>query len=117
MSKPPTTANSDRLQAARTRNLKPWRKGQSGNPAGRPPGERALLQRLYGENGEEAYAGLKALRASPKTPTKLKAEIDMFIIERLHGRAQQHVELAGGVDFLALVLAAARTIEGGSDGQ
>jgi hypothetical protein len=69
--------------------------GQSGNPGGRPKSERALLQTLYGESGERVYARLEALYQHPKTPARLKAQIDFFIIERLHGRAQQRVELSG----------------------
>jgi len=78
--------------------------GQSGNPGGRPKSERAYLATLYGEDGHRVYQRLERLRTDPKTPRKLQAEIDFFIIERLHGRAQQRVEVEGGsslVDLLA----------------
>ena len=81
--------------------------GQSGNPGGRPRSERKLLQGLYGEAGEKVYARLEALRAHAKTPAKLKAQIDFFIIERLHGRAQQRVEVEGGTGLVELLAAAA----------
>jgi len=68
--------------------------GQSGNPGGRPKSERAYLATVYGEDSHKVYQRLERLRADPKTPRKLQAEIDFFI-ERLHGRAQQRVELGG----------------------
>jgi hypothetical protein len=81
--------------------------GQSGNPGGRPRSERKLLERLYGEDGEKIYARLELLRHHPKTPAKLKAQIDFFLIERLHGRAQQRVEVGGDSSLVELLAAAA----------
>jgi len=69
--------------------------GQSGNPGGRPRSERTLLLEMYGENGATVYQRLEALRSHPKTPVRLKVQIDIFLIERLHGRAQQRVEVGG----------------------
>jgi len=77
--------------------------GQSGNPGGRPKSERAYLATLYGEDGAKVYQRLEVLRADAKTPRKLRAEIDFFIIERLHGRAQQHVEVEGGASLVELL--------------
>ena len=85
--------------------------GQSGNPGGRPRSERALLTRLYGEEGEKVYERLEALRTHPKTLAKLKAQIDFFIIERLHGRAQQRVEVEGGASLLHVLAAASARVE------
>jgi hypothetical protein len=85
--------------------------GQSGNPGGRPRSERTLLERLYGEDGEQVYQRLEALRQHPKTPAKLKAQIDFFIIERFHGRAQQRVEVEGGASLLEVLAAASARIE------
>lgn len=55
--------------------------GRSGNPGGRPKSERAYLATFYGEDGRGVYARLEVLRTDPKTPRKLQAEIDFFIIE------------------------------------
>lgn len=77
--------------------------GQSGNPGGRPRSERKLLQEMYGEAGEQVYRRLEALRSHPKTAVRLKVQIDCFIIERLHGRAQQHVEVEGGTSLVELL--------------
>jgi hypothetical protein len=81
--------------------------GQSGNPGGRPRSERKLLEQLYGENGEKVYRRLEALRNHAKTPVKLKMQIDFFLIERLHGRAQQRVEVEAGGSLADLVAAVA----------
>lgn len=100
------TKPAGRLRTARDQRVPTGRRfvpGQSGNPGGRPAGERALLQKLYGEDGRKVYERLEGLRADRKTPRKLRAEIDMFIIERLFGRAQQHVEVEGGASLLELL--------------
>jgi hypothetical protein len=86
--------------------------GQSGNPGGRPKSEKKLLQSLYGDDGEKVYARLEVLYHHPKTPAKLKAQIDFFIIERLHGRAQQRVEVDGGASLLEVLAAASARVEG-----
>jgi hypothetical protein len=84
--------------------------GQSGNPGGRPRSEKKLLEAMYGDNGQHLYRDLDAIRQSPKTAPKLKVQIARFLIERLHGRPQQHVEVDAGASLLEL-LAAARGAE------
>jgi len=89
--------------------------GQSGNPGGRPRSERRLLERLYGQDGEKVYDRLERLRNQSSTPPRLKAQIDFFIIERLHGRVQPRVDADGGgllVDLLATVTARMGAHEG-----
>jgi hypothetical protein len=86
--------------------------GQSGNPGGRRPGERQLLEKMYGADGQSVYLRLEALRNHRRTPAKLKKEIDCFIIERLHGRPRQHVDVDATGDLLAMVLAAAVAVDG-----
>jgi hypothetical protein len=69
--------------------------GVSGNPSGRPKGERRLLMELYGEDGEKLFRELDRLKQDAKTPVRWKIEINQFLVERLHGRAQQRVEVGG----------------------
>jgi hypothetical protein len=94
-----TTTSRQRLGGITGKGFLP---GQSGNPAGPAVGERLLLQKLGGKRGEAFYEHLLKIRDAGKTATKLKAEIDMFLIERLHGKAKQRIE--GGGDGGVLVL-------------
>lgn len=91
---------------------KGFQPGQSGNPGGRPRSERKLLEGMFGEAGEKLYRQLEMMLAQPKTPVKLRAQIVMFLIERLHGKAPQRVDLEAGGDLVDLILAAARIAEG-----
>jgi hypothetical protein len=86
--------------------------GQSGNPGGRPRSERKLLERMFGEAGETLYRELETLLGDRTTPKKLRADIAMFLIERLHGKAPQHIDVEAGSDLVSLVLAAAGIAEG-----
>jgi hypothetical protein len=63
----------------------------------------ALSRNVGGESGATIYARLEALYTQPKTPAKLKAHINFFLIERLHGRAPQRVEVDGGTSLLELL--------------
>jgi hypothetical protein len=85
--------------------------GQSGNPGGRPRSERKLLERMFGDSGEKLYRELEALLGNPKTPMKLRADIAMFLIERLHGKPPQSVEVDAGSDLVSLILTAAGIAE------
>ena len=69
--------------------------GQSGNPGGRPKGERALLHEMYEADGRKVFQRLERLRAKRTTSASLKAQIDMFLIERQFGKAPQAVQLEG----------------------
>src|SRR5688572_7421399 len=84
-----------------------FRPGQSGNPGGRPRSERKLLQRMFGESGEKLYRELEVILFNPKTPVKLRADVAMFLVERLHGKAAQSVEVDAGDDLVSLILTAA----------
>ena len=86
--------------------------GVSGNPTGRPKSERGLLRTMFGDDGRVVFQRLEALRAHPKTSSKLRATIDFFIIERMFGRAQQHVDVDGGAGLLELLAAATARSEG-----
>lgn len=85
---------------------KGFRPGQSGNPGGRPAGERTVLRGLYGDDGARLFEHLDRLLRSPKTAAKLRAEIAMFLIERLYGRAPQSVEVSAGASTLEAIVAA-----------
>ena len=77
--------------------------GRSANPGGKAAGERALLQRMYGRDGKKVFRRLEELRHDPKTPKRLAAQIDFFIIERLFGKAPLPVGVEGGPSLLSLL--------------
>lgn len=81
----------------------PWRPGESGNPNGRPKGERAYLQRLYGKDGRKLIERFEQLYADPKTPTRVRVEILKFLVERMFGRAPQVVGVEGGPSLLSML--------------
>ena|SRR5438477_12731085 len=65
--------NSDRR--GRIENLKPWRKGQSGNPGGRPKRDRSaeIAVSIFEENSAEIYQAMRKalLKGNPKVFTVL----------------------------------------------
>lgn len=67
----------------------------SGNPSGRPKGERAFLVAQYGEDAAVLHERLDKLAANKKTPAHVKAEILKFKIERHSGKAPQNVGITG----------------------
>lgn len=80
-------------------NLKPFKKGQSGNPKGRPPKLPKLDELLADVLGEEkdgltaAEAILKALRAKAAKGDIRAAEV---LLERAYGKAKQAIDLTSG---------------------
>jgi hypothetical protein len=80
---------------ANEKNLKPFKKGQSGNPAGRPPKLPHLDKLLDEVLGEEkdgvtaAKAILAALRAKAAKGDVRAAEI---LLDRAYGKAKQQID-------------------------
>src|SRR5688572_16077591 len=84
---------------------RPWQKGQSGNPGGRPKGLASTFQKLAGKDGEKLAAMLWAViegdeealgqlgYEAPSNRERLQA-IEIFL-DRGWGRAPQSVELTG----------------------
>jgi hypothetical protein len=92
----PVVVEADPLERHR------FKPGQSGNPTGRPKRERAYLSRTYGSDGRKVFERLELLRQDPKTPRRVKADIDKFIIERMFGRAVQAIGVEGRAEFAFL---------------
>lgn len=78
-----------------TANLRPWRKGQSGNPKGRPalPDIREALAEVLAEPVEgmpSLYAVLRALRDRAVSGDVRAAEV---LLDRSFGKPTQHADV------------------------
>ena len=90
--------------AGRIENLKPWPRGVSGNPKGRPKCDiSAELAKAVFENNAEAIYRAMARRL-------IKGDVRAFKIlaERAYGKVKEQVDLELGVSGLAERLQAAR---------
>lgn len=70
----------------------PWKKGQSGNPKGRPPGN-AVLKEMAQTHGEAAIARLVYWLASPDPTASINAA--KALLDRGYGKPHQAVEVSG----------------------
>lgn len=75
-----------------------FKKGHSGNPAGRPK-KPAELEKY----AKDAPAKLRAIADDPDTPIKIKADIEKFFYEAVYGKAPQSMSLDGEVGIAPVV--------------
>jgi hypothetical protein len=75
----------------------PFVKGQSGNPAGRKPGERRIIENLAIEARKHSHVALKTLVDICKKGEShtVRVAAATAILDRGFGRPSQSVELAG----------------------
>ena len=100
--------------AGRIQNLKPWPKGVSGNPAGRPKSDISseIARAIFENNAEAIYHGMARRLA------KGDARLFTVLAERAYGRVKEPVE----VDFSQSILerlqdGRRRVLEGMSEGE
>ena len=67
-----------------------FQKGTSGNPGGRP-----ALPIQIKEYAKQAPERLRAIADDPKTPVKVKADIEKWFAEMCYGKASQQVSVDG----------------------
>lgn len=86
-------------RASSSGNLRPWRPGQSGNPAGRPPGPDCLTDCLRELAGQPSTGGqTHAQRLAVVLWRKAEAgdlRACALILDRLDGRPAQAVSVTG----------------------
>jgi hypothetical protein len=100
--------------AGRIQNLKPWPKGVSGNPTGRPMNDISseIARAIFENNPEAIYRGLARRLA------KGDARLFKMLADRAYGRVKEQVE----VDFSQSIVARLeegrrRVLEGLSDAE
>lgn len=84
-------------------NLRPWKKGQSGNPSGRakiPEDAKAMLKAA-------TPAAVKLLvdtlnNSNEKTETRVKCA--ETVLDRVYGKANQPIDLGGDIPKIEIVL-------------
>lgn len=69
---------------------RPWLKGESGNPGGRPKAEH--VRELARHYTDEAVATLAELMRNPETPPSVRAHAAEALLDRGWGRPAQGIE-------------------------
>ena len=65
-------------------------KGTSGNPNGRP--KKPVIMTEYAKTAPEK---LRAIADDPKTPVKVRADIEKWFFENVYGKAPQALDIDG----------------------
>ena len=68
-------------------------KGQSGNPRGRTP-----LPPDFKTYAAQSPARLRAICDDPKTPIKVKADIEKWFAEMFYGKSPQALDIEGSLE-------------------
>jgi hypothetical protein len=79
---------------------RPFRKGQSGNPAGRPRTGQSLaehIRELAGDNGQVYVAILHRLATGARTNTRAQLAAIALLLDRGYGKAPQTIDFHASV--------------------
>jgi len=87
----------------RLENLKPFKKGQSGNPAGRPKTlpslDKLLIEVLGREDANGVTAAQRILQALQEKAYKGDSRAAEIILERAYGKPKQDLTLEAGISL------------------
>jgi hypothetical protein len=89
---------------------KPFHKGQSGNPGGRPKVV-AEVKELAREHTAEAIQTLVSIMRSPKSPPAARVSAANALLDRGYGKPPQHITGDEGVSFVARLPEVAKSAE------
>lgn len=67
-----------------------FKKGQSGNPGGRPK-----LPEEFKKFAKQSVENLRKIADNPATPVKVRADIERWFAEMAYGKAPQQVDFDG----------------------
>ncbi len=90
---------------ANPQNLKkPWQKGQSGNPKGRPklPSMKAILESVLGDTKDGKTACEAIMMAMRNKAIKGDVRCAEFIIDRAYGKAKESIEFSGSTNVVIM---------------
>lgn len=69
----------------KTKNLRPWQPGVSGNTTGRPKGSRNIKKVIQGLLNDQSMAARLALRLPRDTETPLEAIVHTLVVKAIRG--------------------------------
>jgi len=80
-----------------------WKKGQSGNPNGQPrklPSLNAVLTRVFGVTAEDEISKVELILEAMYKQAIKKGNVQAanLILDRMHGRPKQSVEISGALE-------------------
>jgi Family of unknown function (DUF5681) len=89
---------------------KPFQKGRSGNPGGRPKVV-AEVKELAREHTTEAIQTLVSIMANPKSPPAARVSAANALLDRGYGKPPQHLTGEGGTSYVVRVPEVAKSAE------
>jgi len=101
-------------------NPKPWKKGQSGNPAGRPkklPELRELLANVLGDEKDGKTAAEAILMALRAKATKGDVRAAELLLDRAYGKPKQDIEMAANLTTVIMPKSIKEHKDGGEEVQ
>ena len=89
---------------------KPFQKGQSGNPGGRPKAI-AEVKQLAREHTADAIQTLVSIMSDSKSPPAARVSAANTLLDRAYGKPPQHITGENGVSYVARLPMPAKSAE------